>query len=98
MHRTKRGLAPHGLKRARITLAIVGLATAAAGAVAQDRRAELGAFTLKQGFEAAWARQPEAQALQARREAARAAQAAARLWTPEPAALELAHKTDRVRE
>ncbi|HEU4459943.1 MAG TPA: TolC family protein [Methylibium sp.] len=51
---------------------------------------------LKQVFEAAWARQPEALALQARRDAARAQQQAARSWTPEPAALELSNKTDRL--
>jgi cobalt-zinc-cadmium efflux system outer membrane protein len=47
-------------------------------------------------FEAAWARQPEAMALQARRDAARAQQTAAQAWTPEPAALELSNKTDRL--
>lgn len=53
------------------------------------------ALTLKQAFEAAWAREPEAVALQARREAAEARQQAARAWTPEPAAIELSGKTDR---
>lgn len=52
-------------------------------------------LNLRQVFEAAWARQPEAMALQARRDAARAQQNAAQAWTPEPAALELAYKTDR---
>lgn len=52
--------------------------------------------TLRAAFEAAWARQPEAQALAARREAARAQAQAARSWTPEPVALELATKTDRL--
>ena len=51
---------------------------------------------LRQAFEAAWARQPEALALQARRDAARAQQTAAQAWTPEPAALELSSKTDRL--
>ena len=92
MHRRKR---THAL-RAHVALAIVSLASAAAVAVAQDRGATPGAMTLKQSFAAAWARQPEAQALQARRESARAAQDSARLWTPEPVALELAHKTDRL--
>lgn len=53
-------------------------------------------LSLRQAFEAAWARQPEAMALQARRDAARSQQAAAKAWTPEPAALELANNTDRL--
>lgn len=52
--------------------------------------------TLRAAFDAAWARQPEAQALATRREAARAQAQAARSWTPEPVALELATKTDRL--
>jgi cobalt-zinc-cadmium efflux system outer membrane protein len=54
------------------------------------------AASLAQAFEAAWARQPEALALQARRDAARATQQAAQAWTPEPAALELGAKTERL--
>ena len=53
-------------------------------------------LSLRQVFEAAWARQPEAMALQTRREAARAQQSAAAAWTPEPAALEISNKTDRL--
>jgi outer membrane protein, heavy metal efflux system len=53
-------------------------------------------LSLRQAFEAAWARQPEAMGLQARRDAARAQQRAAKAWTPEPAALELSNKTDRL--
>ena len=53
-------------------------------------------LSLRQVFDAAWARQPEALALQSRRDAARAQQRAANAWTPEPAALELANKTDRL--
>ncbi|CAD5366644.1 Outer membrane efflux protein [Rubrivivax sp. A210] len=52
--------------------------------------------TLRQAFEAAWSRQPEAQALAARRDAVRAQQQAVQSWTPEPVALELATKTDRL--
>ena len=44
--------------------------------------------TLAQAFDAAWARQPEAAALQVRRDAAQAQGRAARAWTPEPMALE----------
>ena len=53
-------------------------------------------LSLRQAFVAAWARQPEAMGLQARRDAARAQQRAAKAWTPEPAALELSNKTDRL--
>jgi cobalt-zinc-cadmium efflux system outer membrane protein len=53
-------------------------------------------LTLRGLFDAAWSRQPEALALQARRDAARAQQGAAQAWTPEPAALELSSKTDRL--
>ncbi|KPF50824.1 transporter [beta proteobacterium AAP121] len=51
---------------------------------------------LTQAFHAAWARQPEALALQTRRDAARAQTQAARAWTPEPAALEISKQTDRL--
>ena len=53
-------------------------------------------LSLRQAFDAAWARQPEAMGLQARRDAARAQQRAAKAWTPESAALELSNKTDRL--
>lgn len=52
--------------------------------------------TLRGAFEAAWLRQPEAQALAARREAARAQARAAEASTPEPVALSLSHQTDRL--
>ena len=51
---------------------------------------------LRQAFEAAWSRQPEALALQARRDAAAAQRRAAQSWTPEPPALEVSNKTDRL--
>jgi outer membrane protein, heavy metal efflux system len=53
-------------------------------------------LTLRQAFEAAWAAQPEMAGLAARSDAARAQQQAAQSWTPEPAAVELATKTDRL--
>jgi len=53
-------------------------------------------MSLRQAVDAAWARQPEAMALQARRDAARAQRQAAQSWTPEPAALEVSSKTDRL--
>lgn len=52
-------------------------------------------LTLRQAYEAAWARQPEALGLSARRDAARAQQSAASSWFAAPAALELAEKSDR---
>jgi outer membrane protein, heavy metal efflux system len=79
--------------RLRQCLATAALAACALTAQAQTSLPE--ATGLRQAFEAAWARQPEALALQARRDAARARQEAARAWTPEPAALELSGKTDR---
>jgi outer membrane protein, heavy metal efflux system len=53
--------------------------------------------TLRSAFDATWAQQPEAKALAARRDAARAQASAARALTPEPVALELSNKTDRLR-
>lgn len=53
-------------------------------------------LALKQAFDAAWARQPEAQALAERRQAAAAQQRAASAWTPEPPALEARTQTDRL--
>ena len=61
--------------------------TCAWTAQAQTTTAPEAPLNLRQVFDAAWARQPEALALQARREAARARQKAAQAWTPEPAAL-----------
>jgi len=54
------------------------------------------AHSLKELFDAAWARQPEAQALDARRHAARAHRRAAEAWTPQPPAVEASHRTDRI--
>ena len=51
---------------------------------------------LRQAFEAAWSRQPEALALQARRDAAAAQRRAVQSWTPEAPALEVSNKTDRL--
>jgi cobalt-zinc-cadmium efflux system outer membrane protein len=53
---------------------------------------------LRQAFDAAWARQPEALALPSRRDAVRAQQRAAQAWTPEPMALEAFGKTDRLNQ
>lgn len=53
------------------------------------------ATTLREAFETAWERQPEARAAAARREAAQAGRAATQRLTAEPAALELQAKTGR---
>lgn len=50
---------------------------------------------LRQGFETAWARQPEQRAAALRRDAAAAGLRAAQRWTPEAPALDLAARTDR---
>ena len=82
-------------RQALLVAAAITLASLAAGASAQAG-AEPAAHNLKTLFDAAWARQPEAQALQARREAIQAQRRAASSWTPEPPALEASHKTDRL--
>ncbi len=82
-----------------LALAITaGLTAGMTEARAQTAAAAQGAerLTLRTAFEAAWARQPEALALAARREAARAQAQAAQSWTPEPAATELSTRTDRL--
>ena len=53
-------------------------------------------LSLKQAVDAAWARQPETRSLSQRRNAAAAQAQAARRWTPEPFALDLSIKTDRL--
>ena len=80
--------------RLRQCLAAAVLAACALAAQAQTPPPE--ATSLRQAFDAAWARHPEALALQARRDAAQARQETGRAWTPEPAALELSSKTDRL--
>lgn len=51
--------------------------------------------TLRQAFDTAWARQPEAQSLAARREAALARRHSADDWLAEPPTLEVSGKTDQ---
>lgn len=53
-------------------------------------------LSLPQAFESAWARQPEAAALGARRSAAAASRDAAGRWTAEAPVLELAAQSDRL--
>ena len=52
--------------------------------------------TLKQVFQVAWLRQPEAQSRQARQDAAGAQREVANSWTSEPVSLELSTKTDHL--
>lgn len=77
-----------------------GLLVLATGAWAQlaqpDTPGSPHLTTLKQAFNAAWQRQPEAQSQEARQQAAAARRQAAESWTVEPAALELAIKGDRL--
>jgi cobalt-zinc-cadmium efflux system outer membrane protein len=90
MHRRTRTTI--GVRQALFAVAIAGLA---AGAWAQPAPAP-GPRSLKSLFDAAWVRQPEAQALQARRDSVQALRRAASAWTPEPLALEAATKSDRL--
>lgn len=73
---------------------IAGAACVSPAVVAQpaDRPA---ATTLREAFEAAWERQPEARAAFARRQAAEAGRAASQRLTAEPATLEVQTKTRR---
>lgn len=50
---------------------------------------------LRQGFETAWAKQPEQRAAALRRDAAAAGLRAAQRWTPEAPAIDLAARSDR---
>lgn len=84
-----------GVRQAVLAFATLALLGLAAGAAAQDGPAQA-TTPLAALFEAAWARQPEPQALQARQQALQAQRNAAAAWTPEPPALEATHKTDRL--
>jgi cobalt-zinc-cadmium efflux system outer membrane protein len=55
-----------------------------------------GTITLPQAFAAAWARQPEAQSLDLRRDAAEARRQVAGSWTAQPPSLDLSGKTDQL--
>jgi len=52
--------------------------------------------TLAQAFAQAWARQPEGQSLDLRRQAAQARRQAAQAWTAEPPVLEMSGQSDRL--
>ena len=55
-----------------------------------------GSVSLKDVFETAWQRQPEAYALQSRRDAAQAQAKAASMLSPEPPSLEISQRSDRM--
>lgn len=75
------------------------LATSGAWAQQVPQSATPGlATTLKQAFEAAWLRQPEAQSREARHTAASARRQTANSWTAEPASLELSIRSDRLQQ
>jgi len=75
---------------------IASPATKSAPAQAGTNVAGAQPFSLKDAYEQAWARQPEAQSYSAREEAAGARRDAATSLTAEPPALELLGKSDRL--
>lgn len=80
----------------RLRQALAAAALGACALLAHGQTASPTLTGLAEAFEAAWSRQPEARALPARRDAARAQQQAAAAWTPEAPALEVAGQTDRL--
>jgi len=83
-----------------LALTLTLIASMAAAIAALPAQAQGGTetrlLTLKQAFDAAWQRQPEARSAGARRLAADAQLAFAQRWTAEPIALELSARTDRL--
>ncbi|PKO88691.1 MAG: transporter [Betaproteobacteria bacterium HGW-Betaproteobacteria-12] len=79
----------------RLVLRLCALAALAAGELRAQPVAVAAPATLSQAFAAAWARQPEAQSLDLRREVAEARRQVAESWTAEPPVLELSAKTDQ---
>ena len=75
---------------------ILGWTGVAAWAHAPSAEPATAPTTLKQVFEAAWLRQPEARSRQARQDAAGAQREVANSWTSEPVSLELSTKTDHL--
>jgi cobalt-zinc-cadmium efflux system outer membrane protein len=80
----------------RIVLSVVTVSCWVLSAQAQSTSgaAPTGAASLKEVFETAWQRQPEARALQSRRDAAQAQAKAAGLLSPEAPSLEISHRSD----
>lgn len=74
---------------------LLGLAASGAWAQAASPASPV-VTTLRQAFDAAWARQPEAQSLDMRRAAALARRESADSWSAEPPAFEVSGKTDQL--
>lgn len=81
----------------RIVLSVVTLSCWVLSAHAQSTSgaAPTGVASLKEVFETAWQRQPEARALQSRRDAAQAQAKAAGLLSPEAPSVEISQRSDR---
>lgn len=84
------------LKNLRISVLTLAVSLSFGSGQLQAQATQAQVSTLKQAYEAAWARQPEALSLLARRDAAAARQEIADSWLAEPAALELSTKTDQI--
>jgi len=82
----------------RLVLSVITLSGLVLTAQAQGTSAGAlnGSVSLKDVFETAWQRQPEAQALQSRRDAAQAQAKAASMLSPEPPSLEISQRSDRI--
>ena len=82
----------------RIALLVMTLSGLVLTAQAQGTSAAAlsGSVSLKDVFETAWQRQPEAYALQSRRDAAQAQAKAASMLSPEPPSLEISQRSDRM--
>ena len=81
---------------AALVVMALGWALLGSTAQAQTSNPRTGPLTLQALFDQAWQRQPEAQSVALRREAAQATRNAATAWTAEPVVLELSTKTDRL--
>lgn len=82
----------------RLTMSVIALSCWVLNAQAQTTSAveSAGVASLKAIFDTAWQRQPEARALQSRRDAAQAQSRAANLLSPDAPALEINQRTDRM--
>lgn len=92
MHLNEKRTAPF-----RLVLSIIAMSCGVLSAHAQDNTAATttGAASLKEVFETAWQRQPEARALQSRRDAAQAQAKVAGLLSPEAPSLEISQRSDQ---
>jgi len=82
----------------RIALSVMTLSGLVLTAQAQGTSAAAlsGSVSLKDVFETAWQRQPEAHALQSRRDAAQAQAKAALMLSPEPPSLDISQRSDQM--